>query len=257
MVLPFLFTMYEDFIWFIIILSISLILSNLLFRHYFGPFETMINVLAFFGVLIHEISHFIMCKILNVPTDGFHIKYRFKGQPNPHGSVSIKEIQRISFLQATLVALALLLLSTWLIFWLFSVLLTFTLDPLFIILGFFMCFSLLLGAAPSNTDFKQISRSFNRDPFYSFYQLILAIISGLIVWGISIIYPIAPEFTIANYCLIGIFYFMIKYSLIIVNKHLIHGKKLSRNNGLNYKSLTRRRIKAIKPYKIGFEEAQW
>jgi hypothetical protein len=250
-------TMYEDLIWFFIILITSLVISNLLFRRDLGPFNTLRNILGFFGVIIHEISHFIMCKLVNVPTDGIHVRYRYRGQVSLRGSVSIKEIQRVTFLQAALVALAPLFISTWLIFWLLSSLFTLSLEPLFFILGFFMCISLLLGAAPSNQDFKQISRSIKRDPSYSLYQFTLALISGIIVWMIIIFYPIALEITFIYYFLIGVFYFILKYSLHGISRYLMHVKMISRNNDLNYKTFTRKRVKPIKSYKLGIEEAQW
>jgi hypothetical protein len=245
--------MFEDIAWFIIIFITSIILSNLLFRRDLGPFNTLRNILGLFGVIIHEISHFFMCKLLGVPTDGLQIKYRYKGYTNPHGSVSLKEIEKTSFMQAFLVGLAPLFFSTWLFFYILYTAFHAT-STYLIIVSIFLSVSLLISASPSSTDFKQIGRAFNRDPNYSLYQIFLVFLSGLISWTIFTILKIDLFYGPISLFSIGIGYFTLKYSFRGINNFI---KSRNKVDSIQYKKMTRKRINSQKSNKIGIREAQW
>ena len=97
-------------------------------------------------------------------------------------SMYSKEYEKITFMQALMVGLAPLFISTWLLFWSLSILFTDKFEPIIRILAGLFCLSLLIGAAPSSEDFKHIPRAFKRDPLYSLYQILLVIVSIVILW---------------------------------------------------------------------------
>jgi len=231
----------------------------LLFKRDLGPFTTILNILGFIGVIVHELSHFFMCKILNVPTDGISVKFWYKGQVYLRGSVTPKEFERITFLQALMVGLAPLFISTWLIFWSLTVAFTPNIDSLLFIIILLFATSLLIGAAPSSGDLRAIKYGFQRDPTYSFYQVCLVIFSSLIIWGILILYRVEIPYYFIYYILIGVCYFILKYSFTGIRTMIYKSRvrNMRRAAELNYKSFTRKSVKPSRSYKIGIEEAQW
>jgi len=82
----------------------------ILFRHDFGSFlNTLIRILFFIGVIIHELSHRLMCIITGIPAHNISVRYR----PYPHGSVSPKEPYQYTLMQGLLLGFAPLLIGTW------------------------------------------------------------------------------------------------------------------------------------------------
>jgi len=251
--------MFEDVVWFIVIFIISYIMWTFVLSRDLGPFSTVLKILGFVGVIVHEISHYLMCKLLNVPTESITVKYWNKGRPSPSGRVMLKEAQRISFLQGSLIALAPLFISTWLIFWSLLIAFTPSIEPMFFILALAFLISLLIGAAPSFQDFKTIRYAFERDPTYSIYQICLVLLSGLIVWGIIAYYQFIIPYSFISYILIGVGYFILKYSFIGIRTiiYKTQQKNIHRTSELNFRNFTRKSVKPARAYKIRIEEAQW
>jgi len=246
--------MFEDIIWFFVILISSKILSTLLFSGDRGPFKRIIMGLAYVGVLVHELSHYIVNIVVGIMPRGIEVHYRSRktGMPNPHGSVTSSP--KRNFLQAFLICLAPLFISTWLIFWSLSIIFAVQYNPLIRISAGFLCFSLFIGAAPSNTDFKNILRAFQKDPSHSIYQISIVSLSILLNWLIVSYYQITLMFDVYYYVVIMITYYLLKYGVIGLNK-MVENLRFRYFQGsfrLNHNNFNR-----FKSHKIKIEEAQW
>ena len=254
--------MFEIFIiliWFPVILVTSYFIKKILLTHDIGPFNSLINTLRYIGVAVHEISHYIMCLLVGVRPLGIEIKLKdeLTRITAPHGAVSF-DSHGYSFLQSTLIGLAPTIVSTWLFFWSLEITFTQTFDPLIRILAGFFCLTLLLGAAPSAVDFRNIGRSFKKSPKYSCYQLFLVVLSGIMIWYILQYYEIII-YNLFYFILVGIGYTVLKYSFmgIKIFIHSIYSKDRTNSTGRNFKKFTQKRFKPSKPYKLRKEEAHW
>lgn len=246
--------MFEDIAWFFIIFISSIIISNILLRSDTGPFRGILLRLAYVGILIHELSHFVVNIAVGLIPRGIEVHYRSRktGMPAPHGSVTTSPNRK--FLQAFLICLAPLYISTWLIFWALAIAFNALYTPLIRILAGFFCFSLFIGAAPSNTDFKNIFRTFENDPSYSIYQILLIAISILLNWVIISFYQITLMLDVYYYVLIIITYYLLKYGFIGINK-LIDNLRFRYFQGSL--RLSPKNFNSLKHHKIKIEEAQW
>jgi hypothetical protein len=243
-----------------IILIISYITEQLLLRKNLGPFGSFITGLRFIGVLIHELCHFLMCLLVGVRPSGIQVRLRSRqtGEAAPHGKVTvdINSLHKMTFLQATLIALAPIIIATWLFFWCLTLMFSETLEPLLRIMAGFICISLLLGCCPSIPDFRFMGRSFKKDPKYSLYQAFLVLLSIFLVWFIISYYAIMLPLDIFFYILVGICYYPLKYSLHGINKlmYIVFSK---RSSTIDYKSYTRKRFKPVRPIKLKTKETRW
>ena len=251
----------------LIILPLAFIVSYALWsilmraRNKIGPFRHIVNGLAFVGVIVHELSHFLICKLLGVPTDKIRVKLldEVTRQVNPHGSVSLKNDKKMSFMQNFMVTFAPVYISTWLFFWSLAIVLTPSFDDFIRVLAGLFCASLLMGAAPSHQDFVTMVASFKSDPRYSMYQIFLVLLSGLSVWLITTYYNIMLAFNFLYFVIIGFLYFILKYLFRSINKliFLSRSEGLSTSNRVKLGAFTRKRFKPAKPYKLGIEEPHW
>ena len=259
--------MYDIFIIlliFPIFLGVSYIITRFLLNIDYGPFSKVLLALRFIGVAVHELSHFIMCIIVGIRPKGINIRLRSRwtGRVNPNGEVR-PDWHNCTFLQSMFISLAPLIFSTWLFFW--SLSFVFTADqihPLIRIIAGFFCVSLFLGATPSKPDFQIIGYWFKKDPKYSLYQLGLLVLSGFFVWGIVVYYSIVIPLDIIYYILVGVGYYIVKYSFRAVGWALFkvasfHNPQRSTSPRIKYGRFMRRRFKPTKPSKHGKREAPW
>jgi len=205
-----------------------------------------------------------MCIIVGNRPKGIAIRLRSRstGKVDPHGYVQT-ETHNSTFLQEMFICLAPLIFSTWLFFWSLSI--VFTADqihPLIRIAAGFFCVSLFLGATPSKPDFMIIGRWFKKDPKYSLYQLGLLVLSGFFVWAILFYYSIVLPLDIIYYILVGVGYYIVKYSFRAVGWALFkvatfHNPQRSTSPRIKYGRFMRRRFKPSKPSKLGKREAPW
>lgn len=247
-----------------IFLGVSYIFSRFLLRIDYGPFSKVLLALRFIGVAVHELSHFTMCIIVGIRPKGIVIRLRSKstGKVSPSGKVPV-DWHNGTFLQAMFICLAPLIFSTWLFFWSLSI--AFTADqvhPLIRIAAGFFCVSLFLGATPSKPDFMIIGHWFKEDPKYSLYQVGLLVLSGFFVWGILVYYSIVLPLDIIYYILVGVGYYVVKYSFRAVGWALFkvatfHNPQKSTSPRIKYRRFMRRRFKPSKPSKLGKREAPW
>ena len=235
-----------ELFWFGVFFAISYVICVFFFRHDLGPFNTILNIIGFIGVIIHELSHYAMCLITGTPAGNISVHYRdpITGRANPHGSVELKEFERLSFLASIFVALAPLMICFWLFIFLLNTTLNSAIDPFLRIISGVLCLSCLIGARPSRIDFKQIPWAFQRDRKNAFYQVLLFLTSTIIVVLITIIYQLFL-FSFVYYILIGIVYIIIFYTIrgICYTFSFLGKYKRSNRSSMDYSAYTRKRLK--------------
>ncbi len=251
--------MFEDLCFYLLIFAISF-LFHYLWRLNLGPFLVFLNILGFIGVLVHEISHYIFCVILGVPVERIRVYYRSRstGIAAPNGYVKPKEPERVSFLQGFVVAIAPLLVSTWLFFLCLDIFAIEGFEPWIYLLAGLMSISLLIGSSPSGPDIGFCYKRLMESPTYSLYQIVILFISILtVVFLINYSWMTFPfEFFhyIAQYITIGVLYFVYKY--VFRGMYLLM-KKAGKSSTINVNKITRKRHKPMKPHKLGIEEPHW
>ena len=208
--------MLEELIVFGIILIVSLCaryLASNSAKEKLGIIHSIFLRLNFIGVIVHEISHYVMNIVVGIKPGGIKIAWRSEKTNirSPHGWVKSKPR---SFLQAFLICMAPLYISTWLFFWLLQISLDSNFIPLIRLLAGIICVSVILGAAPSGTDFNNIPRAFRDDPHNSVYQIFLIFISGTLLWLILSITHLEFIHAFFYHLAIAGIYFMLKYSLL-------------------------------------------
>lgn len=242
----------------------SVLLSYFLLEYAPDPLNKIVRALAMGGIVIHELTHVLMCLITNTRIDSVNLLQRNKNPEqksklNHHGRVVIGEFSQLSFLQAVLIGFAPIYISFWLFFFLWDQIKNPNIDVTLFFVYLFLMVSLALSAAPSLADFVAIPKAFRNDPSYSFYQMLLLFLSAISVWFASTKYQLALFHEIITYCFIFLTYFAFKYSLRGINS--LYHRFLTKNHPstkLQYRRFTRRRrFKNMNPKKLGIKEAQW
>jgi len=235
--------MLDLFFWLFLMLLISIAVRYWYRRTHTPGLKAFLHVLAFVGVFVHEVSHYIFCVLFSVKTGGFRVKYRSEDKLRvaPHGSVGTPELERNSFMQTFAVSVAPLLVSTFLFLFCLDVVFNIEADPWVNIVAIFFCVSFMIGSEPSGQDMRLIGFSFRRDPRYSLYQIALVVASGVIVWLFVDLYFISLPFEVLYYIeyfiFVVLFYFLLK---IVVSIFFSIFRALKKSRFPSVKLLTRR-----------------
>ena len=252
--------MFEEIPFVLGFLLVSLVLSAVFFNVEYKPLKIAVQVVAIIGVIVHEISHVLMCIVTNTKINNITLLKKVENERPSNkiygGQVNIQPDPRISFLQALVVGLAPLFISFWIFFFLLSELFNPNIIDIVAIFYVFLMVSLLLGAAPSTGDLSQIASAFTYDIGYTFYQIFLVVISIFSVWIIITAEQIPIIHEIVNYIFILLIYYAFKYSFIGVNR-LFH--RIFKNRRLpDYNLIKRRRVmRQFHPKRTREKEAQW
>ena len=116
--------MFEEIPFVLGFLVVSLVLSLIFFRVEYKPLKIVVQVVAIIGVIIHEISHVLMCFVTNTKIDSVVLVNKLENEnegPSNKiygGQVNILTNKKLSFLQALVVGLAPLFISFWIFFFL-------------------------------------------------------------------------------------------------------------------------------------------
>ena len=229
--------MFEEIPFVVGFFVVSILVSYLFFRIEFKPIKIAVQVVAIVGIIIHEISHVLMCFVTNTKIDSVvlvnKLENKNEGPSNKiyGGQVNILTNKKLSFLQALVVGLAPLFISFWIFFFLLHELYNPNITDFLAIFYGFLMVSLILGSAPSKGDWSQIASAFTYDIEYTFYQIFLVGISILSVMYVVPTLQIPVIHEIINYIFIFIGYYLLKYTFKCVNwgANSIFKKKTSYN----------------------------
>lgn len=231
---------------------LGFIIEHALFSRDMGKAGNMIKNLVFFvGVIVHELSHRIMCALTGVPTDGISVKYRDKyGQVNPNGSVSPRNMYQINFMQGVLISFAPLLIGVWVIYLFLVIASNPFFDPVIRVIAGVCAFSVFITLAPSQADLSMVKISFQNDPSQGIYKITLVLAAFLLSWILVGIYNIVFPVEFLYYFIIIGFYFGLKYTITflkwIINK--IRFRSGVPHSAAGYRRYARRHTKPKKAY---------
>lgn len=246
--------MFEELPFIFGFMAFSVIISYVLIKYTSGPFLKIVKALAVFGIVIHELSHLLMCIITHAPIENVSLIKKMESKDSEavryYGVVDVQK-NRISFLQAFLISFAPLYLSFWLFFFLLNFLINNQVSALIFFLCFFTMISLTLSAAPSFADLAIIPKAFQNDTNHSLYQILLIIFSVFTTWLLSVVYNLQFIHEIFFYLVIAGFYFTFKYSFkftrnILQNFYRNSVENYRRPKKIRFKSFTRRHYKPKK-----------
>lgn len=228
-----------------------------------GVVRTGLNILFFFGVIVHEFSHLIVSVICGVPVERIEIKWR---SPDgfavaPHGKIATGDNPHESFMQGLMISFAPLLVSTFLFFGCIDIITIINTIFFIKIFAIFLAISLILTAAPSKQDLNVVAWAISNDTMLAFFQAAC--------FGISLLFSITLmnftkfqlPFEFMYYMLYFlasiVVYFILYYSLKWTGMgiHAIYRKVSRRDNSLSNRNLNRNRIKSKKHPKE--KEGEW
>jgi hypothetical protein len=255
--------MIELYLWILVMLLVSMGTRALYKRAHTPGFKTMFDILMFIGVVVHEVSHYTLGVLFGTKMGKISVSYRGSGNRRvaPHGSVGNPEFGRNSFMQTFMISFAPLFVSTFLFMFGLDVIFQVKTEIWINIISIILCFSLLIGSAPSRQDIRLVGITFNKNPRYSLYQIFLVILSGALVWVFIDLYFVSLPFEVLYYIeyfiIMILFYYSFKFVFWTMGKvfSMIKGK-FGKNDLSSPKFLTRkRRLKEFK--KQNEKEAQW
>jgi len=199
-----------------VILVVGYLVEKALWGRDMGPFVIFVNIMAFVGVFIHEVSHALLSLLTGVPVKSISIRLRRAdtGEVSPHGEMNARRPYQRTFLQSLLTSLGPVLLGAWIFYFALEIAFNSLFEPLYRILAGLLALSVLIASTPSPQDFRVTILTFNLDPRHSFYQIILLTGSFLLTWGYVELFNIIPPMEFLYYIIFIIWYFTLKFSLI-------------------------------------------
>jgi hypothetical protein len=209
-----------------VVLFLGYFLENAVVRRNLGPFNFIVNILNFIGVLFHELSHYALCLLTGVPVGRMFVRFRDEETRRvaPHGVVHTTKPYQETFLQSILVSLGPLLIGTWIIYFSLEVAFSSLFHPVYRIIAGFLALSILFASTPSAPDFRLMRLGIDNDPRHSVYQLFLLILSIFTSWGVVIIFNISFPIEFFYYFIIIGWYVIFRYSFMgirwVINKVL-------------------------------------
>lgn len=244
--------------------------SNLCFRlihkNSLGPFRTIFIGIGFFGVILHELSHYGCCIISRTPASGLKVRIarNYSGESHLSGQVSLDRPQRLSFAQAAFIGLAPLFVCTWAFMSLFDMAFTESVPIELRLLAGILSISAFLGAGPSSADMRNIRFGFSNDPRHAWYQVALISFSTLTLHVLVDVFQqeqacflineyLAVLTFLAYFIGIGVFYVLFKYSIkgsLWLFKFLTTRDKALSLANKRHSAMNRKNIRP-KPYKQG------
>lgn len=249
--------------WVLGVWLVSYIAVHLYWRYSRGVGRAILNILAFFGVIVHEFSHLIVTVICGLPVEKLEIRWKDPRSQkiSPNGKVGTGDFPHRSFIKGFMICFAPLLVSSFLLFGCLD--LIFTIETAWYIkLGTaFFGVSLILGASPSKADLSNLAYSIANDPILGLAQAScygLSVYLGIYVIDVSEM-VLAFEFMYyALYFFASILiYIMIFYSLKWTGRGIraLYRRCSHKENSLSNRSLKRKRIMVKKPPKE--KEGEW
>lgn len=246
--------MFEELPFMLGFMLFSVIISYIILNYTPEQLLVIVQAISIIGVIIHELCHLFMCIITNTHVEKVTLVKRMKnnkyeGKHGFGGEVKISE-HNISFLQALLIGLAPLFLSFWLFFFLWEQVSNPSIDAWLFFFYLFVMISIVLSSAPSFADLAMIPKAFQNDINYSFYQILLLILSVFLTWTVVVVHDIHVIHEIFCYITIMGVYYGLKYGFKGIGNifYLIYEKRRNfrRPRKFKNKKFTRRRLKPSK-----------
>ncbi|TXT58836.1 MAG: conserved membrane protein of unknown function [Promethearchaeota archaeon] len=206
--------MLNDLLLFIVIFALHIILKLIIPKKVLK--KSYFKLIGAIGIFFHELSHLIMGLLMGIKPKTFEVNYRKQS-----GSVGYDSYEDFTFLQIFLISLAPLIFSSYAAFGMVFIMFETPVELIYKLLAGLCFISLLLGACPSTHDIKMIGQQFREDSSYSFYQLILISLSGVVVFLVHhfILEIILPFYLTFLYLIaIGLVYYIIKYLFLGISK---------------------------------------
>ncbi|MHA1372907.1 MAG: hypothetical protein ACTSR7_01290 [Promethearchaeota archaeon] len=244
-------------LWFLGIWIVSDIISSVLVRSR-GLIRGIFNILFFFGVVIHEFSHLLFCFIFRVPSNGIRFEFidRNRGVVSPNGAVSVSEFPRMSMMQAFMVGIAPLFVSTFLFMICLDIIFTFEITLEIQVIILILAISIILTAAPSRPDVSHLFTAAAGEPIQSLLQFLCVIASLLISVSIvdlsGIIFQLEVFYYMSYFILTILIYFIFVLSLRMIRAIF---RRVFPAKNYSSKQIQRKRHKPKKPPK--HEEGSW
>jgi len=244
-------------LWFLGIWVASNITKSVLSRSR-GLIRVVFNILFFFGVFVHEFSHLMFCFIFRVPTNGMKFQFwdRRIGMVNPAGSVYFAEGPRISMLQALMIGIAPLFVSTFLFMGCLDLIFTFKTTFEIQVIIIILAISIICTAAPSQVDVSNIFTAAAGDPLQSFLQFLVALVSLFISINIvdlsGIILPLEVLYYVSCFAFTIIIYLITILFCRIIS---VIFRRVFPSGNYSSKQITRKRHRPKKPPR--HEEGSW
>jgi hypothetical protein len=223
--------------------------------------KTSFKIIAFIGIIFHELSHLLMCIITGIKPSKIELHYK-----KQYGLVAPDETKQISFLQGFLMAIAPLIFSSYLAYGMYVLMFEIYVPFIYRILAAIAFISLIFGASPSGQDMIFVKHWFSIDLLYSLYQIFLVILSAgmiyILVWQFDLHLPF--YLTFLYFIFIGFFYFILKYIFLGLRKFVLWlHMRIQSNESLLHLSAPssrntyRRRIVPQKSIEERIERRQW
>jgi len=242
--------MFEEIVFMAGFAVFSTILSFILLKYAPNPLHAIFRCIAVVGIIIHELSHALMCVVTNTRIRKIKLLERSDGKSSfglkYGGRVELKDYIKLTFLQALLIGFAPIYISFWLFFFILRQLINPSLDVLTFYIYIFIMISLVLSAAPSFADVLAIFGAFQFDWRYSVYQTVLTMLSITTVWFVVTNYQIQFFHEIVTYVLVFTGYYGFKVGFKGLSNMYHHFLSKRSQNKIDYmkpKALTRRSVK--------------
>lgn len=222
--------------------------EQVLMRRKYGKLINItLNILFFFGVIVHESCHRVMCAISGVPVEKMSVSYRHQklGTVAPRGYVRPSRKFQITFMQGFLIAFAPLLIGIWIFYFLLVATFNQAIDPILRIITGILSVSVLLCSQPSMGDLGMVWFHYRNDPRHGTYQLFLLFLSFMITWSTVGLFNIFLPFEFLYYFIMIFYYFAFKYAFILTRIliHKIWDRRGKSRYKPHYKRYVRRRTR--------------
>ncbi len=190
-------------------------------------FYRLFHTCFFIGIIVHEVSHYIMCILTHTKvTETNIIPIR-----NKKGGLSGKiATANSNFFQSLLVSFAPLFIGTYIIgfilFYIFSPVVNYMIALILI----YIAISILTQMSPSNTDIRMIAKSFqSTNKRYTVIQIIVIFIASSISYYLMNFFElIIFDSLITLFFLSMLFYYMMRYlglGLILIHHNIIISRR--------------------------------
>jgi hypothetical protein len=231
------------------------------------------KIISIPGIIIHELSHLLMCLLTRTPIKSFQILNTTKGDDEPpentpeiNGTLKIKDKKKLTFILALSIGLAPAFVSYWTVSYLWFLINEYALVMFLYPLILITMGSIVLYVSPSKGDLKAASIAFKQDIHYSLLQILFLTCSLITVMILGILFELPfisyfHNFSVLLYYIVSVFllYSPWKYFILflIYIKNKLGLRDINAERETKERGRTRKRYRPAKPTELGYKEVQW